>query len=358
MNWELLNDPNTGKQFVLASIIFFAAIETFGGHYKDTKRTRNDWILEVMSFLLLSIASFIVLYGIIYLGNLFLPNAFNSLSHWSLWLALPFYMLIDDFAQYWYHRSAHEYNWMWKHHRPHHAAAEMGISATYRNSFIYYLLLPNIWWAAICTFLGLIPATVLGLIVKQIIVASSHSTWKWDEALYKIKAFNPIMTVLERIIITPAFHYAHHGKSKADGISDPNGNFGNAFSIWDQMFGTALYTRQYPSDFGLMDDPKDSWTSHLFYPFVKSKKAGSEISKDFVKTSTAENEPVFIELEAGTHLWCTCGFSKNQPFCDGSHNGTKHKPLVFEMKKKKTMKICNCKMTGSGPFCDDAHLEI
>ncbi len=358
MNYELLNDPNTGKYFVLISILFFAGIEIVLGHYKNTKRTKNVWIFEGMSFIGLSITSFIALGGTIYLGTLFFPNALNSLSHWSLWLAVPFYMIIDDFAQYWYHRYAHESHWMWKHHRPHHAAEEMGISATYRNSFIYYLWLPNVWWAGICTFLGLIPATIIGLIIKQLIVASSHSTWKWDEFLYKIKALSPVMTVVERIIITPAFHHAHHGKSKADGISDPNGNFGNAFSVWDQLFGTALYTRQFPTDYGLPTPAKDNWAAHLFYPFIKSKQPNSEISKGFVKEKTAENEPILMKLEAGTHLWCQCGFSKTQPFCDGSHHGTKYKPIAFEMKKEREVKLCNCKITKTGPFCDNSHLDI
>lgn len=30
-----------------------------------------------------------------------------------------------------------------------------------------------------------------------------------------------------------------------------------------------------------------------------------------------------------TKLWCTCGLSKKQPFCDGSHVGTGFKPLKW-----------------------------
>ena len=33
----------------------------------------------------------------------------------------------------------------------------------------------------------------------------------------------------------------------------------------------------------------------------------------------AGTKPVVLELEAGTHYWCACGRSSNQPFCDGSH---------------------------------------
>lgn len=353
-----LNDPSTGKYAVLITLVFFGGIEFFLGHYKETKRTKNDWILEPLSFVVLSINSIAVLFGIIYLGQILFPSAYNSLSDLTLWIALPIYFLVDDFAQYWYHRSAHEYQWMWKHHRPHHAATEMGVMATFRNSWIYYLFLPNIWWAAICTFLGMIPATVVGLIIKQLIVTSTHSSWKWDEYIYRVKFLSPLMWVFEHIFVTPAFHFAHHGKSQADHISDPNGNFGNALTIWDQLFQTAKFTRQFPTEFGLQTDPKDDWSSHLFYPFVKSKKEGSEISKGHKKEDSTTLDAISVELEAGTHLWCKCGFSQNQPFCDGSHHGTKFKPIVFDIPKKRTVKLCNCKQSKTHPFCDNSHLEL
>ncbi len=355
---ELLNDPNTGKYAVLITLLFFGAIETFGGHFKGTKRTIHDWLVEFGGFVVLGICTAIGLFSVLYLGEVLIPDAYHSMAGLSLWLAVPLYMFTDDICQYWYHRSAHEYDFLWKHHRPHHAAEEMGVMVAFRNSFVYFLLLPNVWIAALFTFLGMIPATVIGLIIKQLVVASSHSTFKWDEYIYKIKFLSPVMWVIERIFVTPAFHYAHHGKSKADNISDPNGNFGNAFTLWDQLFGTATFTRKFPTELGLIDDPKDSWSSHLFYPFIKSNKEGSEISKGYKKESTATLEAMTVELEAGTHLWCQCGFSKNAPFCDGSHHGTKIKPLAFEVKKKRKVKLCNCKQTKTGPFCDNTHLEL
>ncbi len=355
---ELLNNPSTGKYAVLFTLLFFGGIETFAGHIKNSNRTKDDWLSEFGGFILVSTASVIGLLGIGYLGKLIFPDAYFSMAGLSLWIAAPLYMFVDDIAQYWYHRSAHEHNFLWKHHRVHHAAEQMGVMVSFRNSAMYFLFLPNVWIAAIFTFLGMIPATVIGLIIKQLVVASSHSTFKWDEYMYKYKALSPIMWVIEHIFVTPSFHYAHHGKSKADNISDPNGNFGNAFTIWDQLFGTATFTRKYPTEFGLQTDPKDGWSAQLFYPFVTSDKPGSELAKGHKKVSSATNEAIAVELEAGTHLWCQCGFSSNAPFCDGSHHGTKIKPIAFEMKKKRKVKLCNCKHTKASPFCDDTHLNL
>ncbi len=355
---ELLNDPNTGKYAVIGTLLFFVAVEIFAGHFKNTTRTKDDWAMEILGFLLLSFTSFVSLIGIVFLGEKLFPGIYNSLASTSLWIAVPIYMFADDLAQYWYHRSAHEYDFLWKHHRPHHAAEEMGIMVSFRNSFVYYTFIPNIWIAAIFTFLGLIPATIIGLIIKQLVVFSSHSTFKWDEYAYKFKTLSPVMWLIEHIFVTPAFHYAHHGKSKADLISDPNGNFGNAFTIWDQLFGTATFTRKFPTELGLQTDPKDGWAPHMFYPFISSKKEGSEISKGFKREKSTTLEAIEVELEAGTHLWCQCGYSRNAPFCDGSHHGTKHKPMAFATVKKRKVKICNCKMTKTGPFCDNTHLTI
>lgn len=96
----------------------------------------------------------------------------------------------------------------------------------------------------------------------------------------------------------------------------------------------------------------------MFYPFITSSKKGSEIAKDFKRTSSKTLEPIEVELQPGVHLWCQCGFSKNQPFCDGSHHGTKHKPVSFEVKKNQKLKLCNCKQSKTSPFCDDSHLKL
>jgi len=72
----------------------------------------------------------------------------------------------------------------------------------------------------------------------------------------------------------------------------------------------------------------------------------------------AAKEPAVLELEPGTYYWCTCGRSKNQPFCDGSHEGSEFTPQAVEITEKQTVALCQCKQTQNPPFCDGSHKEL
>lgn len=352
--------PNIDVYFVISILFFFGILEIIAGYLSRTKRQFGDWIQEAGSMFVLSLLIKPAIVGIIFLcGNAFLPSLSQTVSSQPFWLLLLVFLLMDDVLQYWYHRSAHEYPFLWKLHRSHHQAEEMGFFISYRNAALYYILMPNIWWVGIFTFLGGANAVIVGLILKQFVIIGSHSTITWDSFFYKRPFLNPIISFLERIIVTPAFHHAHHGKSKIDGISDPNNNFGNMFSIWDQLFGTAVYNRQFPTSYGLENDPKEHWTTTYLYPFIRTTDPRSELSRNFVKEDTRTNVPAEIYLEKGkSYLYCHCGLSKNQPFCDSSHHGTKKKPLLFEAIRTGKARLCNCKKTGSAPFCDDSHIHF
>jgi len=65
-----------------------------------------------------------------------------------------------------------------------------------------------------------------------------------------------------------------------------------------------------------------------------------------------------LETDPGTYSWCACGRSKNQPFCDGSHQGTAFRPVSVTINEKKLVKWCLCKQTKTPPFCDHSHREL
>ena len=73
----------------------------------------------------------------------------------------------------------------------------------------------------------------------------------------------------------------------------------------------------------------------------------------------AQKNPYATDVEAGkTYYWCACGRSKNQPFCDASHQGTDFEPTAFTAEKSETVYLCGCKKTGNKPFCDGTHAKL
>jgi len=70
----------------------------------------------------------------------------------------------------------------------------------------------------------------------------------------------------------------------------------------------------------------------------------------------AQKEPYGINVEAGKrYFWCACGRSANQPFCDGSHQGTGLTPVPFTAQATEEVWLCGCKQTAGKPFCDGTH---
>ncbi len=259
-------------------MLFLGILEAFGGLYHHSKRTKDDWWIELLSFVHSSTVSkpLIVVVSAFILG-VFLTEYEGVFTETPMWISLPFVLLIYDLFQYLYHRKAHERKWLWNLHRPHHLGHEMGVLVTFRENIFYVMLIPNIWFLGIMTYLGMGVAIIIALVAKYIVVVGAHSEVRWDQWLYKYNFLNPLAWIIERTISTPATHFAHHGKTSKDGISNPTGNFSNMFFFWDIIFGTALITRKYPVEFGIENDPKDHWVAHLYWPIIKSDKDGSEI---------------------------------------------------------------------------------
>jgi len=74
----------------------------------------------------------------------------------------------------------------------------------------------------------------------------------------------------------------------------------------------------------------------------------------------ARYKPYYWELEAGrSYLWCACGRSRNQPFCDGSHKGTGINPIRYKCETDgEEVLFCGCKHSRTAPFCDGAHNNL
>jgi len=83
------------------------------------------------------------------------------------------------------------------------------------------------------------------------------------------------------------------------------------------------------------------------------------------KAKIAQRGPYATDVEAGKEYYlCTCGHSKNQPFCDGSHIkvneelGTAFKPIAFKAEETTKVYFCGCKRSNKLPFCDGTHAKL
>ena len=73
----------------------------------------------------------------------------------------------------------------------------------------------------------------------------------------------------------------------------------------------------------------------------------------------SDNKPVKVSLSKGQEYhFCTCGKSKSQPFCDGSHVGTSFNPRVIVSDEDGEAYLCACKHTGNTPYCDGSHKQF
>lgn len=274
-----VSHPETlSKLIPTAVLLLLGLIEAFGGLYFDDKRTKNDFSIELVSLItlptLVQPSILLLVFGI---GHLWFPTFENTLA--PIWIGWHFiaFLIFDDLSQYWWHRISHQSKFMWKLHRPHHVVSEMGVLVTYRNALLYYALMPGIWFSAILIFLGMGYAYIIYLPIKLTIIILAHSETKWDRILYKYKWMHPFAWIIERTISTPSTHFAHHGLTAEDGVSHPNGNYGNLLFLWDVIFGTAKITRKYPTKFGAWNRINEPWYVQLFFPLIRSKDERSEL---------------------------------------------------------------------------------
>ena len=217
----------SNDQIVIFIIFFlFALLEIFKtSFFRKKGATKDDNVVDVVSALL--VIGFLkpsaVAMGA-WLMSVFAPQYNNVLSGLPIWAGFILLLFCDDLVNYFWHRNAHRRPIFYKLHRPHHNGEYISIRLVFRNNAFYFLLAPYYWISGILLFMGLGTVLAIYLVVKLLITISVHSDIPWDKPLYENKWTSPVMWLVERIIVTPSFHHAHHGKHKSDGVTNYKGN--------------------------------------------------------------------------------------------------------------------------------------
>ncbi|UCC56029.1 MAG: sterol desaturase family protein [Gammaproteobacteria bacterium] len=182
-------------------------------HYQKTRHWR--WRATLVTVAIFFFSGEVALFW----GRLFGDFHLFDSSSLGLWGVVPG-IIIYEFFHYWYHRGAHEWNWLWRAgHQMHHSAESL-------DAFGAYYLHPLD--AAMFTSLSsLVLFPLLGLSLEAGIVAALFLTFN---AMFQHANINTPHW-LGYLIQRPESHNIHH----AQGVH--RYNYAD-LPLWDMVFGT------------------------------------------------------------------------------------------------------------------------
>jgi sterol desaturase/sphingolipid hydroxylase (fatty acid hydroxylase superfamily) len=160
----------------------------------------------------------------------------SGLAAWLPWfqrhpLALFLvYYVIYDLAYYWMHRVQHWIPWWWALHSMHHSQRQMSCWTNDRGSYVDGFL-QSMVLATVGLAIGVEPDQfALLMFIGELAQNFSHANVRFGFG-----------RVLGKVFVDPRFHRLHHMVVDARRPQLHNCNYGQVLSIWDVLFGTALY---------------------------------------------------------------------------------------------------------------------
>ncbi|MFZ6743945.1 sterol desaturase family protein [Undibacterium sp. JH2W] len=170
-------------------------------------------------------------------------NPFNLENIWPGMLQYPVllflvYLFVLDFFDYWYHRAEHQFNWWWALHSLHHSQRDMNLWSDNRNHLLDDFI-RDIYMGLIAIVIGVEPGQYVMLVMaSQMLQSLQHANVRIHFGL-----------IGEYLLVSPRYHRTHHaigighethGKGTLGGH-----NFAVLFPIWDVLFGTALFSKEF-----------------------------------------------------------------------------------------------------------------
>ena len=137
------------------------------------------------------------------------------------WFALCF--VIDDFAYYLFHRSAHRVRWFWASHVIHHSSQHYNLSTALRQTWTGFLSL---------AFVFRIPLFLIGFPPEMVIFVGGlnliYQFWIHTEVIGRMPRW------FEAVMNTPSHHRVHH----ATNARYLDRNYAGVFIVWDRWLGS------------------------------------------------------------------------------------------------------------------------
>ena len=171
--------------------------------------------------------------------NGFIPPSLEELAPWLTTHPLVSffaYLAILDFAEYWRHRLQHRFHWWWALHALHHSQRQLSLWADRRNHLLDDVL-SDLWVVFVALLIGVPPAQFLGIVVvTRLIESLSHTNVRLSFGWLG-----------DRLLVSPHYHRLHHGIGIGHEGRAMGCNFAPLFPLWDLVFGSARFARDYPA---------------------------------------------------------------------------------------------------------------
>ncbi len=176
----------------------------------------------------------------------------RALAGWPLVAEVGLGLLIVDVVSYLHHRLMHRIAVLWPFHALHHQPRELDL-----------LKLGRFHLVDIATFALLAYAPLLALGPSAAALAWVATIGSIASLLQHANVRMPTPAWLDALLCTPAVHWRHHGRAKAD-----DGNYAGLFMLIDRALGTWVATGgRRPAQLGLDDDPlPPGWLAAIVAP--------------------------------------------------------------------------------------------
>jgi len=208
--WKLLGQLTIG--LIPALIVVDWILR--GRHHDSTRFWRlRATIVTVATFF---IAGYVAVFWGAALGDFHLFDA----SGLGPWAGAVLGILVYELVHYWYHRAAHEFDWLWRAgHQMHHSAESFdAFGAYYLHPFDAFMF---------TSVSSLVLYPLLGLSVEAVVIAAFFLTFNAMFQHMNIRTPRWLGYIIQR----PESHSVHHGK----GIHRYNYS---DLPLWDIVFGT------------------------------------------------------------------------------------------------------------------------
>ena len=257
------NIPTFGRTlFLVTGLSFFLIVESltplFRFNYHKGKHAAINITFTLITLVINLFGAALIVAAVEYTSK----NQFGILQMVELPVVLYIIVglaLMDLIGAWLIHFLEHKVRWMWRFHIIHHSDTHVDVTSGLRHH-------PgeNIMRLAFTTLAVLVVGPAFGLVMLYQTISAffahlSHANIQMPKTIDRLLSF---------IFVTPHFHKVHHHYVQP--YTDMN--YGNIFSFWDHIFGTAVYEKKmdslvYGLDTHMNEEDHSSLKGLLMIPF-------------------------------------------------------------------------------------------